>query len=816
MSSILRYLLFLILLVVCIAGIAIYWTFYRPLPDYSASVTLDGLRAPVDVHWDPFGIPHIYAENEADLYYAVGYVHAQDRLWQMTLSQIAAEGRFAEFFGPDLIDFDHHQRTLGFWETAKRIDCDAPDEITRVLDAYARGVNAYVEENRRHLPIEFTLTGVEPIPWTTAHSHVMARLMAWEMNVSWWSELTYAWLDGQLPESTLQELFPEWEPHHPTMMDREQSSRLASQLAPMVDRDFALRQLIGRDGTTVGSNAWVVDGSRTASGLPLLAGDPHTALTMPGHWYELHLSLNGRNLSGGTIPGAPLIVVGQNDHLAWSMTNMMPDDTDFFIEIPDPEAPLERYVADSLDGVAVHHPFDWREEVIRVQGEDDELYRIRHTRHGPIISDIYPNRELAADHLISMRWTGHDPGQELLALYRLNWSENMESFRSALELFHSPGQNFAYGDREGNIAIFSAARLPVRDHHPLLFRKGWDPTWDWQEWIPFNEMPHVINPESGYVANANNKLHTDDYPHYIGSFWEPPSRITRIETFLSGSETVDVELFQQMQSDTYSVFANELLEFILPVLRASDHNYDFSEILPYLENWDFHYSAGSTAATLFDTFLIRLTHNTLLDDIGSAAFDNFIRSGNLPERVMSRMIRQDSFLFDDRMSPDAETRDEIILRSMHESVSWLGERYGEEPFQWRWEDVHTLTLRPPLFAEAAEAEDASAALKLIVRNLLSKGPYPVVGNSLSLNKGAYSWHQPFEMNLGASIRRIVDLSNLGRSYSVIATGQSGNPLSEYFGDQTDLWLSGQYRYMYQDSTFFREISYETMRLLPDR
>src|SRR5690625_5735991 len=183
-------------------------------------------------------------------------------------------------------------------------------------------------------------------------------------------------------------------------------------------------------------------------------------------------------------------------------------------------------------------------------------------------------------------------------LYRLNWSEDMESFRSALALSRSPGQHFAYGDREGTIAIFSAARLPVRDHPPLLFRKGWDPTWDWQDWIPFNELPHVINPESGYVANANNKLHTDDYPHYIGSFWEPPSRITRIETFLSGSETVDVELFQQMQSDTYSVFANELLEFILPVLRASDHSYDFSEILPYLENWDFHYSAGSTAATL--------------------------------------------------------------------------------------------------------------------------------------------------------------------------------------------------------------------------
>ncbi len=813
MKTTLRVILFIIFLLFGLSVLGIYWTFYKPLPNYSATITLPGLQAEVDIHWDPFGVPHIYAQNETDLYYAIGYVHAQDRLWQMTLTQITAEGRFAEFFGEELIEFDEYQRTLGFWETAKKIESEAPGEMQQILTAYSRGINDFTDQNSNNLPIEFTLLGIEPIEWTPTHSYALSRLMAWEMNVSWWSELTFAYLGEILPQSTMLELFPGYSDNHPTMMDDQMSARFAELLLPIVDTEFNIRKLSQRGGSTTGSNAWAVDGSRTLSGYPILAGDPHMGLSMPGHWYELHLSLNGRNISGGTLPGAPLIVLGQNKEFAWSLTNMMADDTDFFLERPDPEDE-NRYIVDYQNGIPITQPFDWVETVLRVKDEDDRIHRVRTTRHGPVISDIYPNQDLTGDHMISLSWTGHEVSHELWALYQINWSENINEFREALGHFKAPGQNFVYADRSGNIAIFSAAGLPVRDHHPLLFRNGWDPSYDWQGWIPFDELPRIINPEQGFVANANNKLHTDSYPHYITNYWEPPSRIERIEEYFTNHDTLDVDLFQEMQFDSYSVHAREIIEQLLPVLRMAGDPYDFTMIAPYLENWDFRYDPASTAATIMDTFFMKLTRNTLLDELGEAAYESFVWLENIPVRVMTRLLEENSFLFNNIHTEATETREDIIVQSMQDAIEWLTSMYGPEPFQWRWEAVHTITLKPPLFAEASETDEASAILKLIVNNLLSKGPYAAPGHGMSLNMGQYRWFEPFDMVLGPSIRRIVDFSSLNRTYSVLPTGQSGNPLSDFFGDQTELWLNGQYRYIYQDSTFFRETSYQTMRLVP--
>ncbi|MEX0993878.1 MAG: penicillin acylase family protein, partial [Balneolaceae bacterium] len=463
------------------------------MPDYTSTLQLEGLRQPVEIHWDPYGVPHIYARNEQDLYFAVGYVHAQDRLWQLTFKQLAAEGRFAEFLGEEMIEIDRYQRTLGFWETAQRIEEEAPDKIQRILQAYSDGINQYVELNRNNLPIEFTLLDMEPIPWTPTHSYALTRLLAWEMNVSWWSELVFAYLGTTLPENVMQELYPSYEDHYPTMMDEEQSRQFAKSLLPMIETEFNVREFYQRKGSAVGSNAWAVDGSRTSSGLPILAGDPHMGLDMPGQWYEVHLNVNGKNLSGGTISGSPVVVVGQNDEMAWTLTNMMADDTDFFVEQIDPND-RSRYVVDSLNGEALYQSFNWREEILHVRDEDDQLYRIRSTGNGPVITDIYPNQALVEDKLITMKWTGHRISHETWALYQINWAETFQAFQNALEEFEAPGQNFTYADLSGNIATFSAGKLPIRDYHPLLLRNGWDPTHDWVDWIPFENMPRVINP----------------------------------------------------------------------------------------------------------------------------------------------------------------------------------------------------------------------------------------------------------------------------------------------------------------------------------
>ncbi|MFV1884302.1 MAG: penicillin acylase family protein [Balneola sp.] len=815
MNTFLKLLIFFVILGLGFAGLAFYWTFYKPLPDYDTELKLPGLQQEVDIHWDEFGVPHIYASNEQDLYYAFGYVHAQDRLWQMTLSQIAAEGRFAEFFGEELIPFDKYQRTLGFWRMAERLEREVLNDKERaVLQAYSDGVNAFIEENSNRLPIEFALTGIKPIEWNPTRSLAIIRLMAWDLNMSWWSEVMYNYLKSSLTPDQFEELTLGWADDLPTSLDDLESIGLTSTaLMPMLQQEVERRKLFEIEGTHVGSNAWVVDASKTNTGYPMLAGDPHLGLDMPGKWYEVHLSLNNKNVSGVTIAGIPGVVLGQNDEMAWSFTNIMADDTDFFLEKVDTED-RGRYVTDSTNaGQVAFQSFEKVREIIKVKDGDEQVLEIRFTKHGPVISDIYPNEALVGEHVISMKWTGYELSNEFQTMYEINWAENFQDFKDALDHFGVPGQNFMYGDREGNIAMFSTAQLPIRSGNKVTMRRGWVPEDDWQGFIPREEMPHIINPEKGWIANANNKLTTDAYPHYIATFWEPESRIKRIIELLNSKQAFNHEDFALFQNDSYSSFAASVTPIILEVIQ-NQNVYDFSLPVSYLENWDFNYDENSTAASIFDAFFLNFTKNTLKDEFGDAAYENFVIHELVPVRTMAELVQDSSSFFDDITTEEIENREDIILKSMQDAIFFLSDSLGSEPFEWRWEQLHTISFKPPLFSQAAEDPSSPSALKLIVDNVLSKGPYPVKGHGMSINNGQYSWDKPFEMVLGPSVRRIVDFSDLSKTRSVLPTGQSGNPLSSHFGDQTELWLNGQYRTFYQDSSFFNQAEYKTMRLIP--
>ncbi len=814
MKTFSKLLIFFLILFFGVTGLAIYWTFYKPLPNYEATIPLSALNAEVDIHWDEFGVPHIYATNEADLYFALGYAHAQDRLWQMTLSQIAAEGRFAEFFGPELVELDKYQRTLGFWRTSQKLREEVLNEKElSVLEAYSAGVNSYIDNNLNKLPPEFALLEIEPIRWNPTRSIAINRLMAWQLNMSWWTEVTYGYLKSILPPQQFDQLQLTFPSDAPTTLDDEESIRLTADLMPMLQLEVDKRKLLEVEGNHVGSNAWVVDGSKTQTGFPLLAGDPHLGLDMPGVWYEAHLNLNGRNVSGATIAGIPAVIIGQNDVMAWSFTNIMADDTDFFIEQIDPND-RGRYVADSLnDSTAVYEYFDKVREVIKVKDGDDVSLEIRHTKHGPIITDIYPNSASTNGQLISMQWTGHEMSNEFRTLYGINWATNFQEFQEVLPHFGVPGQNFMYGDVNGNIAMFSTAKLPIRTGNKIILRKGWNPEEDWQGYIPFDEMPHVINPDKGWIANANNKLTTENYKHYLATFWEPPARIERITEFLQSHQTLTPELFAELQNDDLSKHAEELTPIIIDIIR-SQNSYNFDNALTYLENWDYRYSKNATAASIFDVFFYRLAENTLKDEFGDEIYANFIHHENVPVRTLSKLLQEESYFFDDVLTPDIETKTDMVVKSMQEALYFLSDSLGNESEEWRWEQLHTITFDPPLFADAAKDSNASKVLKLVVNNLLSKGPYAVRGHGMTVNNAQYSWDEPFEMVLGASIRRIVDLSNLGEIRTILPTGQSGNPLSNHYGDQTELWLNGQYRTLYQDSTLFRKAELKTMKLTP--
>ncbi len=803
----------MLILLVGVGSLAVYWTFYRPLPEYDATIQLPNLAERVEIYWGPYGVPHIYAENKHDLYMALGYVHAQDRLWQMTLSQLAAQGRFAEFFGKELVPVDKFQRTIGFWRIAQKMEARLPDSTSRILQAYSAGVNRYVAMNEKELPLQFALTGMDPIPWTPTHSLALARLLGWQLNTAWKMELTYTLLSKKLPPSKFNELFPD----HKISTDSIDSvsadaASFSAVMSPLLHYNKIYKQLMGIHDAQTGSNAWAVAGSRTSSDKPLLAGDPHLGLVIPGKWYEVHLNLNGKNLSGATIPGAPAVVLGQNDVLAWSLTNVMLDGTDFYKEMLHP-ADSTQYLVDSLAGEAIYDEFEVQREVIKVKDADDIAFTRKLTKHGPVVSDIFSGQQTPKKGVITMKWIGQRPSSELQALQGMGWAESFDEFKEATRLFEVPGQNVIYADTVGNIALLTMARIPIRNGNPLLVRPGWKPEFDWTGTIPYQELPKIVNPQKGWVANANNPVvPPSDYPYYISAYWAPGSRYARIKNYLSKNNRMSVQTFQNMQYDVFSVYSRKLANRILPAIEATDS--DFPIAVEYLKNWDYSYEKTEAAASIIDIFKLHLSKNMFEDEMGSQTYENFIAFSSIPARRMLDMLEDSSAFFNNINTSQRETKNDIIEKSMRQTITYLQENYGDEPSQWRWENLHTLTLKPPFFGQAAETPDASEFLQLIVENVMNKGPFDASGNGLTVSSGLYSWNSPYNMISGPSIRRIIDLSNTRRSLSILPTGQSGNPLSEFYGDQTRNWLSGQYKFFYQDSSLFN--NYVLMNLIPEQ
>ncbi|MEX2403707.1 MAG: penicillin acylase family protein [Balneolales bacterium] len=811
---------------------ATYLTFYTPLPNYSKDIQLDGVQNEVTVHRDDYGVPHIFAEDKGDLYFALGYVHAQDRIWQMTLSQMTAEGRFSEFLGEDFINLDKYLRLLGFQNTADEIWEELPREQQIVLESYAAGINSFASQNKSRLPIEFSLTGMSTIPWEPQHSIALSRIMAWEMNTSWWSKAVIGYLQESMEPGDFEELFSHF-PDTDFIHDDFKGS-LGEALLSFLDEETQMRKLFGNSGDGTGGNAWVASGSITESDYPLLAGDPHLGLGMPAKWFEVHLNLNGRNASGITIPGAPAIVIGQNDFMAWSLTNVMADETDFFIEKLHPNDTTS-YLADSLDSGPGPEYEKLRVErgIIKVKNNDEILNEIRYTGNGPVISDIHHEPGLLADQMITMRWTGHEPSYEWGVLLDINWAESFNEFQSVLPDFKVPGMNILYGDVNGNISMHVLGNFPQRSN-PLNFRRGWSRDDDWQGYIPFQQLPHIVNPESGYIANANNKLHGDDYPFYISSFWSSSFRFDRIESLLQGETNLNSSHFMDIQNDIYSNHAREVTELILPILAEVQNDQQIVAATSYLTNWDFNYAVNAGAASILDVFYIELGKNIIKKELGETAYKRFIETEHLPVRTLNHLL-QESFsgsafsadlfeltegfqlfqLVDPSKTPGKfRISEDDILNSMKDAMTFLEDTLGPQSYEWRWENLHTLTLEPPLFGQAAEEDDASKTSRLIAKNLLSRGPYPMPGHGMTISKGQYSWEKPFEMTLGASQRRIVDFSDLQKSFSIISTGQSGNPLSKHYDDQLQLWLDGQYRTFYHHQDEIENFSNKTMTIKP--
>jgi len=768
------------LLVVILLGVffAIYQV-RKSYPQTEGSATVAGLAARVDVFRDEFGVPHLVASSERDQLIAMGYVHAQDRLWQMDLARRAAQGRLAELFGREAVDFDRMFRIVGLARTSARVLEALPDRSRERLEWYAAGVNAAITSLEGRLPVEFDLLSYEPEPWRPEHSVQLSRLLAWELNLSWWTDVTLGAIAERVGIPHALEIMPGYpedvRPAVPfTLWRRNLSRGLAYARTAR-----AYGRMFGRASGSGGSNAWAIAPARSRSGGALLANDTHLLLALPSQWYELQLRLPERMVRGMSVPGIPGVVAGRNDSIAWGITNLMADEADFFIERLD------------SSGTRVLDGDRWRDlelltEEIRVRGDTARLLTVRRSPRGPLISDLGPVlRRWSPAEAMSMRWTGYELDDPFEAFHLINTAHDWRSFSTGVRAFTVPGQNFVYADVRGTIGFRAGGRIPLRGRRSsLLPLPGWDRASDWRGFVPPGELPWMVNPPEGYIASANDKLVDDSYPYHISDLWEPPSRIQRLREILGDERrTFSIADCERLQQDAYSHFGCDLAEHLLQAVEDSALGVpDEETILRYLKNWNCFFATDDLASTIVNQVLVRLLENVFADEMGEELYHDFVILANVPVRVISRLLDDgQSPWFDDIRTPAPESKQQIIRRSIREALAALRSQLGDQPRLWRWGELHTVTFRHPL------------GLVRPLDVVFNRGPYPFPGGTTALVSGEYRFTEPFAVVVGPAYRQIFDLSNAVEFQAVLPAGQSGQAYHRHYDDQLQLWRLGTYR-----------------------
>ncbi len=798
-----------IIVIVVIVGFTGLKFFYLkgPVAVHEGQLKMPQLTAPVNVYTDEYGVPHVYAENEEDLFFAVGYLQASERLYKMDIIARAVEGRLAEAFGPDLIEDDKYLRTWGFHRIAQNVSKSMSAENRKLLGRSLEGINAYIDEHSDDLPVEFKIAGHEPIHWTYNHIIGYARLMGHDLCLAWMPEVIFGGVLDKLGDRKARELYPVYPDTKPYIVP--QTPKNFSETAEHIFKsEQRIREITGAIGSHIGSNSWVLSGAMTKSGKSILANDPHLGYSQPPVWYEMHLVGGRFDVAGVTLAGVPLVILGQNQDYAWGFTNVMVDDTDFYVEVTDDQHPNQYY-----------HDGEWRdmiihEEVIAVKGGEAVTLYVRETHHGPIINDVHSVLQENPSPPIAMSWVGNYNTNELDAFFDLNITKNWEDFTEAVSKFWIPGQNMIYADLEGNIGWRPAVALPVRAKGTgLVPLPGDDPQWDWQGFVPFEEMPFQYNPDQEYIATANNKTIGDDFPYYISAYWEPPARANRINEMLRvPGKKYDVQDMQDIQMDFLSDHARDLTPYFIDLLADSDMSQaNFKTAYDALANWDYIVGKTELASAVFNTLWLRFAYNLYgdeMDMIGPAFKDGFFKLANLSIRNAIFLLEHipESSWFDDVSTPDmVETPKDIAQRSFAEAISELEARFGENTDDWLWGEMHTLTHEHPM-----------AKVKVLDWLLdLNVGPFQAAGSGTTVNNMQYRMFDPYDVVLGPSVRHIYDFANFHKGgQSILPTGQSGNPLSSHYDDQAEMFNRGEYRTLPIDEDVVKNSGYKLLVMNP--
>jgi penicillin amidase len=702
--------------------------------------TVPGLFNDVRVERDTNGIPHIYAQYELDLFFALGYVHAQDRLFQMDLQRRLPSGRLSELVGKDALESDTFYRTLGMHRSAEKVYTQMSQWAKDILDSYCDGVNFYIQ-NTDSYPIEYTLLQCEPEPWTPIDSIVFGKMMGWELSGNFF-DLEVQTLQEAFGPETVEQLFPSQQP-------------LEIPIIPGLSE--ACRQIITWSNRRItipfdlGSNNWAVSSTKSETGRAMLCNDPHLATTIPSIWYQAHLEGPTYNVSGVTFPGAPCIVIGKNQYIAWGLTNTGADVIDFFVETL------------SDDGTQYLYQNTWYDleivqETITIQGEEPQTIDVKITRHGPIIER--DGKQFA------VCWTGLEPTFEFEALLIINKAKTYREFKEGLNLFSVPAQNFVYADIHGNIAIHPNGKFPIRKKGTgSIPVDGASGLYDWEQYIPFNELPSSLNPDQGFLVSANQIPVSHDYPYYLGFLWADRYRAERINTLLATPALLTFDDMIAIQSDTYDIPGSIITPMIVQTVTPQTELEQ--KALQYLKDWDFYDERTQIAPTIFHTFLEILKENTFQDEYQQAGVPD---SPYPATETLENMLKgcNDTF-FDNIQTSEVETKDHIIQQSFTQTIQELQETLGPDITQWQYGAKHKFSLEH------------------LIGSVVSALNYPQFGydgSSFTVDV-ASGWI----VTHGPSWRQIIDFD---RAVSIYPGGQVDNPFSIHYTDFVELWKESQY------------------------
>src|SRR6267378_4322580 len=673
----------LALLMVLGGGVALYLR--SSLPQTSGRLVVPGLHAEIRIDRDTDGVPLITARDDEDAAFGLGFVHAQDRLFQMELQRRYGAGRLAEIFGPEAAANDRQMRVLGLYRAAEAEIPFLSAEVRSGLEAYAAGVNAFLATHRGALPPEFLLLRFSPEPWRPADSLVWGKLMAVRLGGNYRGELLRARMARTIPPADLAVLYPEYPKDAPTTLSamlpvyrRLALDRLYEALPPIVGPSYA-------------SNNWVVDGRHSSSGKPLLANDPHLDFGAPGFWYLARLKTPQHDIAGGTAAGSPFILVGHNERIAWGLTTTTADVEDLFVERIDADDP-GRYL--TPQGSA---PFVSRSETILVRGEAPVELTIRTTRNGPVLSDVLPAGAADPGYVLALAATFTIPeDRSAEALWELNRATDWQGFHEALRNFVGPMQNIVYADVDGTIGFVAPGLVPIRHSgEGWLPAPGWTGEYDWVGFIPFEALPSGVDPPSGHFISANNRIVPAGYPYFVSRDWDLPNRVERIEALLAATPVQTPAASAAIEADTLSLMAQRLVPLMTRMTPADDGS---REALLRLGRWDFRMDRDKVEPLLFTAWLRELSRAVLSDRFGDAVSGYW----DLKPRVMEAILTEHQDWCDDPKQPGKKGCAVRLANSLATALAQLRQTYGPDMAQWQWGRAHVAVFANPLSGHFAD------------------------------------------------------------------------------------------------------------------